>query len=99
MIVLFCPPFKASDGRAFAGNKQQKKMNMTMPVFTDSLGKMQFVVTTKKVTSPPPSKACTAAHLNTYAEQIPIFQHGQTLQAPSLHYCRCEIAAAAICMQ
>jgi hypothetical protein len=32
-----------------ADNKQQKKMKMTMPVFTDSLGKMQFVVTSKKV--------------------------------------------------
>ena len=35
-----------------AGNKQQKKMKMTMPVFTDNLGKMQFVVTTKKVIIP-----------------------------------------------
>lgn len=36
-------------GYLFGANKQQEKMQMTMPVFTDSTGNMQFVLSSKKV--------------------------------------------------
>ena len=40
----------------FGGNKDQQKMQMTMPVFTDSAGKMQFVLSSKRV------KLCSYLH-------------------------------------
>ena len=41
--------FNTLAGYLFGGNQQQKKMQMTMPVFTDSQGKMQFVLSSTKV--------------------------------------------------
>ena len=41
--------FNTLAGYLFGGNKDQQKMQMTMPVFTDSAGKMQFVLSSKKV--------------------------------------------------
>lgn len=43
--------FNTLAGYLFGGNKQQEKMQMTMPVFTDSAGQMQFVLSSKAVRS------------------------------------------------
>lgn len=44
--------FNALAGYIFGKNKQQQKMAMTTPVYTNSGGKMQFVVGTKQVSAP-----------------------------------------------
>ena len=41
--------FNTLAGYLFGGNEDQKEMQMTMPVFTDSAGKMQFVLSSKQV--------------------------------------------------
>ena len=41
--------FNALAGYIFGKNDRQQKMSMTTPVFTDSQGKMQFVVSTQQV--------------------------------------------------
>ena len=41
--------FNTLAGYIFGKNDRQQKMSMTTPVFTDSQGKMQFVVSTQQV--------------------------------------------------
>lgn len=40
--------FNTLAGYLFGANQQKEKMKMTMPVFTDSKGNMQFVISSKK---------------------------------------------------